>query len=101
MTISQLLLPYSEGSLSCEHISRVKPPKTSLKIQDIVSKRGKYVWANFDDNCKVRSRLHQVSGVPPLLKSRQKFFGTAFGLTTKVPIPSFSYTPEKAYNTRS
>ena len=29
-----------------------------------------------------------------MLRSRQKFFGTAFGLTTKVPVSSFSYTSE-------
>ncbi len=29
-----------------------------------------------------------------MLESRQKFFGTAFGLTTKVPVSSFSYTSE-------
>ena len=29
-----------------------------------------------------------------MLKSRQKFFGTAFGLTTKVPVSSFCYTSE-------
>ena len=27
-------------------------------------------------------------------ESHQKFFGTAFGLTTKVPVSSFSYTSE-------
>ena len=29
-----------------------------------------------------------------MLSSRQTFFGTVFGLTIKVPVSSFSYTPE-------
>lgn len=45
-------------------------------------------------NCKVCNRLAQSVWGASMLISRQKFFGTAFGLTTKVPVSSFSYTSE-------
>ena len=47
------------------------------------------------NNCKVRgSPGHQPCLLPHKAHMQEKFFGGAFGLTTKIPVSSFSYTED-------
>lgn len=46
------------------------------------------------NNCKVGLTFHICASSLADAEVCQKFFGTAFGLTTKVPISSFSYTSD-------